>query len=79
MTRRTNGIESRAIRFIATPRPTQKTTPTIVQEAIELGLLRERECDRDRRMRLLALSEDCVARVERFLDFTCRRFRTVGA
>jgi hypothetical protein len=61
------------------PNISRRTAVKYVQEAIELGLLRERECDRDRRMRLLALSEDCAARVERFLDFTCQRFRTVGA
>jgi len=60
------------------PNISRRTAVKYVQEAIELGLLSERECEHDRRMRLVSLTEDCVARVERFLDFTCQRFRDIG-
>jgi hypothetical protein len=60
------------------PNISRRTAVKYVQEAIELGLLIERECDHDRRRRLISLSGDCIARVERFLDFTCQRFRNVG-
>jgi hypothetical protein len=60
------------------PNISRRTAVKYVQEAIELGLLSERECEHDRRMRLVSLTDDCVARVERFLDFTCQRFRDIG-
>jgi hypothetical protein len=60
------------------PNISRRTAVKYVQEAIEQGLLVEHPCEEDRRMRLVSLSADCLQRVERFLDFTCRRFRDVG-
>ena len=60
------------------PNISRRTAVKYVQEALELGLLRECECENDRRIRLLSLSDDCIARVERFLDYTCQRFRGIG-
>jgi hypothetical protein len=60
------------------PNISRRTAVKYVQEAIEQGLLEERACEEDRRMRLVSLSADCLQRVERFLDFTCQRFRHVG-
>jgi len=60
------------------PNISRRTAVKYVQKAVDQGLLVESECEHDRRMRLILLSADCLARVERFLDFTCRRFGPVG-
>ncbi|MCC5796467.1 MAG: hypothetical protein JJU48_03980 [Methylophaga sp.] len=56
------------------PNISRRTSVKYVQRALERGLLEEHECEEDRRMRLVTLSADCAARVERWLDFTCQRF-----
>jgi len=60
------------------PNISRRTAVKYVQKAVDQGLLVEKECEHDRRMRLILLSADCLVRVERFLDFTCRRFSPVG-
>jgi hypothetical protein len=60
------------------PNISRRTAVKYVQKAIDQGLLQERESEQDRRVRLVSLSQDCLVRVDRFLDFTCQRFRTVG-
>ncbi|MFN3713766.1 MAG: MarR family transcriptional regulator [Alcanivoracaceae bacterium] len=60
------------------PNISRRTAVKYVQKAIDQGLLEERESDQDRRVRLVSLSGDCLGRVDRFLDFTCQRFRSVG-
>ncbi|MCK5875224.1 MAG: MarR family transcriptional regulator [Alcanivoracaceae bacterium] len=60
------------------PNISRRTAVKYVQKAIDQGLLEERESEQDRRVRLVTMSADCSSRVERFLDFTCQRFRPVG-
>lgn len=60
------------------PNISRRTAVKYVQRAFEWGMLEEHECEEDRRVRLVTMSDDCVARVERWLDFTCQRFGPVG-
>ena len=57
------------------PNISQRTAVKYVQHAIDEGMLDECDCEHDRRVRLVSLSKECEAKVKRFLDFTCTRFR----
>ncbi|WP_320820753.1 MarR family transcriptional regulator [Thalassolituus sp.] len=56
------------------PEISRRTAVKYVQRAIDLGMIMEHESSADRRVRLVGLTPDCRERVERFLDFTCKRF-----
>ena len=58
------------------PNISQRTAVKYVQQAVEAGMLEECDCEHDRRVRLVSLSRECETRVKRFLDYTCRRFRS---
>lgn len=60
------------------PNISRRTAVKYVQRALDCGMLDERACEEDRRIRLVTLSRECAGRVERFLDFTCQRFSPVG-
>ena len=61
------------------PNISRRTAVKYVQTSIDAGMLEEVISVADRRVHLVSLSAACEARVERFLDFTCQRFRGVGA
>jgi hypothetical protein len=56
------------------PNVSPRTAAKYVQVAIDLGMLQETVAPHDRRVRLVTVSATCSRRVEKFLDFTCRRF-----
>lgn len=60
------------------PNISRRTAVKYLQRAIEQGMLEEVECQEDRRIRLVSLSPRCVEKVQRFLDYTCERFRDIG-
>lgn len=61
------------------PNISQRTAVKYVQFAIDAGLLVERPSDQDKRVRHIGLAPAMVARLERFLDYTFERFRSIGS
>lgn len=60
------------------PNISRRTAVKYVQKAIDQGMLAEHECETDKRIRLVTLTEHAIEKVERFLDHTCASFREVG-
>lgn len=60
------------------PNISRRTAVKYVQRAIEHGMLEERECEHDRRIRLVHLSPKAIKKMEDFLDHTCESFSEVG-
>ncbi|SDS85653.1 hypothetical protein SAMN05216271_2921 [Halopseudomonas sabulinigri] len=60
------------------PNISRRTAVKYVQKAIDDGVLIEHECETDKRIRLVTLSERAIDKVERFLDHTCASFRDIG-
>jgi hypothetical protein len=61
------------------PNISPRTAVKYVQLSIELGMLEEKCCESDKRIRLISPSQLCIERVEKFLDYTCDRFRASKA
>jgi len=57
------------------PNVCPRTAVKYVQRAIDDGYLLEYRDELDRRVRLVSLSEEVSVDVERFLDYSTRRFR----
>jgi len=57
------------------PNVCNRTAVKYVQRAIDDGYLVEYQDENDRRVRLVGLSDDVSIDVERFLDYSTRRFR----
>lgn len=60
------------------PNISRRTAVKYVQKAIDDGVLIEHECEADKRIRLVSLSDRAIDKVERFLDHTCASFSEVG-
>ena len=60
------------------PNISRRTAVKYVQKAIDDEILIEHECETDKRIRLVTLSDRAVDKVERFLDHTCASFRDIG-
>ncbi len=60
------------------PNISRRTAVKYVQHGIEHGMLQEQPCESDRRIRLVSLTPEAVALMERFLDYTCLSFSSVG-
>lgn len=57
------------------PNISPRTAVKYIQLSIELGMLEEEMSPQDRRVRFIKLTAECAARIEKFLDYTCMRFR----